>query len=194
MSKAEKRKRVCDIAAKLFVERGFEKTTTRDIASATGMNTSAIYYYFDDKESILYEILVRIMDKSLRRMREIAESDMDLKDKLNAVIKLHTEIYGIDPDTMELIVYNLKSLDRKHWKEIRDKQREYAKIVVKILDEMQKRGKIAPLNTTTCTFALFGMIQWAHRWYNPKGEITPDQLCDIFTHIFTKGTYLEQDE
>ena len=111
MSKAEKRKRICDIAAKLFVERGFEKTTTRDIASATGMNTSAIYYYFDDKESILYEILVRIMDKSLRRMREIAESDMDLKDKLNAVIKLHTEIYGIDPDAMELIVYNLKSLD-----------------------------------------------------------------------------------
>ena len=59
---------------------------------------------------------------------------------------------------------------------------------------MQKRGKIAPLNPTTCTFALFGMIQWAHRWYNPKGKITPDQLCDIFTHIFTKGTYLEQDE
>lgn len=194
MSKAEKRKRVCDIAAKLFVEKGFEKTTTRDIASATGMNTSAIYYYFDDKESILYEILVRIMDNSLRRMREIAESDMDPKDKLNAVIKLHTEIYGIDPDTMELIVYNLKSLDPEHWKEIRDKQREYAKIVVNILDEMQKRGKIAPLNTTTCTFALFGMIQWAHRWYNAKGEITPDQLCDIFTHIFTKGTYLEQDE
>jgi AcrR family transcriptional regulator len=51
MSKAEKRKEICDVATKLFVEKGFEKTTTRDIAGAAGVNTSAIYYYFEDKES-----------------------------------------------------------------------------------------------------------------------------------------------
>lgn len=193
MGKAEKRKEICDVAAKLFVERGFEKTTTRDIASAAGVNTSAIYYYFEDKESILYELLIDIMNNSLRQMRDIEKRDMSLQEKINAVIKLHTHVYGIDPNTMELIVYNQKSLNQEHWEELRDKQKEYSKIVVKILDEMQKKGKIVNLSTTACTFALFGMVQWAYRWYDPKGEIEPDKLCEIYTHIFTKGTYSGQE-
>jgi AcrR family transcriptional regulator len=194
MSKAEKRKKICDIATKLFVEKGFEKTTTRDIASASGMNTSAIYYYFEDKESILYNVLIDLMNNSLRQMREIERCDISLKEKINAVIKLHTQIYGIDPNTMELIVYNQKSLNREHWEELRLKQREYTKIVVRILDEMKEKGEIADLNTRACTVALFGMVQWAHSWYTPKGEIAPDQLCDIVTYIFTKGTYSDQKE
>ena len=109
MGKAEKRKEICDVAAKLFVERGFEKTTTRDIASAAGVNTSAIYYYFEDKESILYELLIDIMNNSLRQMRDIEKRDMSLQEKINAVIKLHTHVYGIDPNTMELIVYKVKT-------------------------------------------------------------------------------------
>ena len=100
MAKAKKRKEICDFAAKLFVERGFEKTTTRDIASAAGVNTSAIYYYFEDKESILYEALMDIMDTSLRQMQEIEKRDISLKEKMNAVIKLHTHVYGINRNTM----------------------------------------------------------------------------------------------
>jgi hypothetical protein len=133
------------------------------------------------------------MNDSLRQMRDIEKRDMSLQEKINAVIKLHTEVYGIDPNTMELIVYNQKSLNQEHWEELRDKQKEYSKVVVKMLDEMQKKGKIVDLNTTACTFALFGMVQWAYRWYDPEGEIEPDKLCDIYTHIFTKGTYSGQD-
>jgi AcrR family transcriptional regulator len=148
------------------------------------VNTSAIYYYFEDKESILYELLIDIMNNSLRQMRDIERHDMSLQKKINAVIKLHTQVYGIDPNTMELIVHNQKSLNQEHWEELKDKQKEYSKIVVKMLDEMQKKGKIVDLDTTACTFALFGMVQWAYSWYDPKGEIKPDKLCDIYTHIF----------
>ena len=193
MAKAKKRKEICDFAAKLFVERGFEKTTTRDIASAAGVNTSAIYYYFEDKESILYEALMDIMDTSLRQMQEIEKRDISLKEKMNAVIKLHTHVYGINRNTMELIAYNQRSLNREHWEELRDKQKEYSKIVVSILDEMQKKGEIVNLDATACTFALFGMVQWAHRWYDPTGDINPDQLCELYTQIFTKGTYSDQE-
>jgi AcrR family transcriptional regulator len=189
MAKAAKRKEICDIATKLFVEKGFEKTTTRDIAKASGINSSSLYYYFEDKEAILYEILIEIMNDSLEQMREIERSDMSLKEKVFTIIKLHTEIYGIDPIRMELIVHNQKSVSPEHWEEIKGKQKEYAKIVSRILSKMRDKEEIADLNPTACTFALFGMIQWSHRWYDPNGEIKPHQLTDMFARIFTRGVY-----
>jgi len=42
MLKSEKRKEICEIATKLFVEKGFEKTTIRDITRADGINSSVL--------------------------------------------------------------------------------------------------------------------------------------------------------
>lgn len=190
MSRELKRKEICAIAAGLFVEKGFEKTTIRDIARAGGVNSSALYYYFEDKESILYAILMEVMDTSLEQMREIEKSTLGPKDKIESVIKLHTQIYGVDPIRMGLIVFNQKSLNPEHWDELKSKQKEYSKIVAGILEQMNKNGEIAELDSMVCTFALFGMIQWAFGWYNPGGHIKPDKLWEIFTHIFTKGIYL----
>jgi len=192
MPKQQKRREICQIATRLFVEKGFEKTTIRDIAKAGHMNSSALYYYFEDKEAILYEILMEIMDTSLEQMREIAQSEVLPKEKIDAVIKLHTRIYGVDPVRMGLIVFNQKSLSVEHWEELKDKQRAYSDLVARILKEMRERGEIVDIDPTVCTFALFGMVQWAFGWYNPKGAISPDQLSDIFTHIFTKGIFDKQ--
>jgi TetR/AcrR family transcriptional regulator, cholesterol catabolism regulator len=187
MAKNRKRKEICETATKLFVEKGFEKTTIRDIARAGGINSSALYYYFEDKEAVLYRILIDIMDDSLERMRRIEQNKLSLKDKLFAVIKMHTEIYGVDPLRMELIVHNQKSLNPEHWEELKSKQKEYAKIVSGILSKMKERGEILDANPMACTFALFGMIQWSYSWYNSKGEIKPDNLSDLFTRLFMNG-------
>lgn len=190
----EKRKEICRIATELFVRKGFEKTTIRDIAKAGSMNSSALYYYFEDKESILYEILMEIMNTSLDQMRLIVESDLPPREKIDDVIRLHTEIYGVDPVRMGLIVFNQKSLNPEHWEELKGKQRQYTAMVAGILGEMKAQGEIEDLDPTVCTFALFGMVQWAFGWYNPNGSIRPDQLSDVFTRIFTKGIYSQGGE
>jgi len=190
MPKAEKRKEICKTAVKLFVEKGFEKTTIRDIARFTGINSSSIYYYFEDKESILYEILIDIMNDSLKKLRKIADSGIDLKEKIYAIIRMHTKVYGVDAVRMELITHNQKAITQEHWVELKSKQKEYAKIVAGIIFKMKAEGRIADLDPMVCTFALFGMIQWSYSWYKPDGRIKPDQLCDIFIQIFTENIFL----
>jgi len=189
MPKAKKRKEICGTATRLFVEKGFEKTTIRDIAREAGINSSSLYYYFEDKEAVLYEILIDIMDNSLEQLREIEQRKISRREKMYDVIKLHTRIYGVEAMRMALIVHNQKSISPEHWDEFRSKQKEYVKIVAGILSGMKKRGEIRDFNPMVCTFALFGMIQGSSRWYNPGGRIKPDQLSDMFTEIITKGVF-----
>jgi TetR/AcrR family transcriptional regulator, regulator of cefoperazone and chloramphenicol sensitivity len=49
---AEARERLLGVALRLFAEKGFAKTSTRDIAQEAGANLSAIKYYFGDKAGL----------------------------------------------------------------------------------------------------------------------------------------------
>ena len=48
----EARERLLGVALRLFVEKGFARTSTRDIAQEAGVNLSAIKYYFGDKAGL----------------------------------------------------------------------------------------------------------------------------------------------
>src|SRR6202034_3220267 len=50
---AERRREILAAARTLFAERGFDATTTRDLAAAADINDALIYRYFPDKHAIL---------------------------------------------------------------------------------------------------------------------------------------------
>ena len=50
----QRRKQIIDASVKLFVENGFHKTTTRQIAKASGFSIGSLYEYVASKEDVLY--------------------------------------------------------------------------------------------------------------------------------------------
>jgi len=52
--------RVLVTACELFVERGYEKTTMRDISKASGLGLGALYYYFNSKEDVVISFYEQI--------------------------------------------------------------------------------------------------------------------------------------
>ena len=49
-----RRRQIAAAAVKLFIEKGFHKTTTSQIAGASGFSIGSLYEYFASKEDILY--------------------------------------------------------------------------------------------------------------------------------------------
>jgi len=47
-----RKNRVYKVATKTLWQKGYNKTSVRDIAKATDMTTAGLYYYFKSKESI----------------------------------------------------------------------------------------------------------------------------------------------
>lgn len=56
-SGAETRAEILRVALKLFTEKGYEGTSTRDISSALGMTKSSLYYHFRNKEAIVASLM-----------------------------------------------------------------------------------------------------------------------------------------
>jgi AcrR family transcriptional regulator len=55
-----RRNQILDAAATVFAAKGFHRATTREIASAAGISEGTIYNYFDNKESLLIGLMVRL--------------------------------------------------------------------------------------------------------------------------------------
>jgi AcrR family transcriptional regulator len=56
-SAAETRDEIRRVAMELFTDKGFDATTTRDIAAALGMNQSSLYYHFKSKDEIVRSLM-----------------------------------------------------------------------------------------------------------------------------------------
>jgi AcrR family transcriptional regulator len=56
-ARAERRARILRAARKLFLRRGYDVTTMRDVAAAAGTSIGNLYFYFEDKEALLETLL-----------------------------------------------------------------------------------------------------------------------------------------
>jgi AcrR family transcriptional regulator len=56
------RERILDIALDLFIDKGFDKTSLREIAEKLGFSKAALYYHFASKDDILLALHARLHD------------------------------------------------------------------------------------------------------------------------------------
>lgn len=57
----EKKQHILDAAIGVFIENGFEETSMRQIASAAGLTTGAIYHHFKNKDELFYHAVKEAM-------------------------------------------------------------------------------------------------------------------------------------
>lgn len=82
----EARNRLLDAALPLFAERGFAKTSTREIAQAAQVNIASISYYFGDKHGLYRAVF---MDERLNPTidpRSFDSAAMGLEDSLRVLL------------------------------------------------------------------------------------------------------------
>lgn len=53
----ERKQEIVDTAARLFTERGYEQTTVREIVGELGVAQGLFYYYFKNKEEVLFAVV-----------------------------------------------------------------------------------------------------------------------------------------
>ena len=81
----ETKNKILDSATELFALKGFTAVTIRDIATAVGIKTGSIYYYYDSKEAIIGDVLSRFEQGYRDYFRWLAENNKEA-DSLEALM------------------------------------------------------------------------------------------------------------
>jgi AcrR family transcriptional regulator len=90
----ETRTRILEAALSVFRERGFERATMREIATAAGVAVGAAYYYFESKDAIVMAFYERSQGEMRPQIEALLERSKTLESRLRAVISTKFECFG----------------------------------------------------------------------------------------------------
>lgn len=188
LAKGERRNQeIFDTAAHLFANRGYARTSIRDLAEALGMQKSSLYHYFDSKEDLLHRMLDQFMDQALERIESLCGQDLPPLEKLAEFMRFYTHIYAGDRDRLMLLVNDLDCLTPQRKTQVVAKQRRYVAVIRSILAELKQAGLLADLPLPVLVFAFFGMVHYTPKWYRPDGAVSPEELGEVFRQVFCHG-------
>ena len=97
---------ILDVAFRLFIEKGYERTSIQYIIdNLGGLSKGAIYHHFRSKEDILVAVTDRMTEESNKMLVEIRDrTDITGKEKLKAIFKesvlrpVQDDIFTVAPD------------------------------------------------------------------------------------------------
>lgn len=131
-------------AEKLFAEKGFDATSTRDIAKSAGVNVSMISYYFGSKEKLFEEIFKVRMKEGQSYATEILENkEINEWEKLIRIIENYIKRVKTLPEFYTILqsVHTTESVGNEQILSfLRTSKIGYLKIYQRILEEGFENG------------------------------------------------------
>ncbi|EEM47841.1 TetR/AcrR family transcriptional regulator [Bacillus cereus] len=83
----ERRKEILETAERLFLKKGYTKTTVNDILKEIGIAKGTFYHYFKSKEEVMDEIIMRIIKEDVTKAKRIVSNpDIPVLDKLFKIL------------------------------------------------------------------------------------------------------------
>ncbi len=173
-------------AAKAFRRLGYHGATVEQIAAALHMKKGNLYYYFKNKEEILFACHQYSLDRLTQLLDEVEGSGVPADEKLRRLIVafVHTildELHGT------ALFLELEALSTAHLKTVIARRDTFDRGVRLVLEDGMAGGVFAPGDPKLLAFAMFGAVNWIPRWFNPDGPASSQQIADLFADFFIRG-------
>lgn len=172
------RGRLLHEAARLFREKGYERTTVRDLAAAVGIQSGSLFHHFRTKEEILKAVMVETIHLNTALMRRAMESEPTSRGRLRALVRSELEsINGQTGEAMAVLVFEWRSLSGPAQKEVLALRDIYEALWLEVLASLAADGTLKA-EPFVVRRMLTGALSWTVTWYRPQGGMSLDDLTD----------------
>ena len=177
-------------AARLFREKGFAATTTRDIAAAAGMRSGSPFYHFENKAALLFAVMEQGMHAALRLQSAALQAvppGVAPEAVLRTLVRAHFDVLlGRGSDFIPVMLYEWRSLSAAQRAGIAKLQRDYERAWADALQALASAGCIAA-DARIARLLMLGALNWSVQWYKPHQGATLDDLSDAVLRLFVAG-------
>ena len=188
-----KRDELIEIAAQQFKQSGYRATTLAEIGRKAGLDRATVYYYFGSKEELFRAILRTGVAANIEECVRISQDEsLDTVRKLEAIIGQLMRSY--DEHYPHMYVYLQEEMERiagekSEWAhEIMSQTRRFERIVLGLIAKAVEEGHLRrDIPVSIAANAIFGMLNWTHRWYQPGGTHDAGEVAGSFAAIFLDG-------
>lgn len=173
-------------AGELFWENGFRKTNIKQLAEKCGFEPGNLYYYFKNKEHILFEVLKTEIMQVVSAVEYLKDDNtMSPAERLRTMIKKHVEIATARPYRSSSLLFDtgLKEITNAHRQAITKIRDSYDATLRQIILDGIDSGDFAQVNVKIAGIAIASAILRTRLWFTTEGELSASQLGDILADL-----------
>lgn len=183
---ADRRVEILKSAAAAFRRRGYHGASVDEIASALAMTKGNLYYYFQNKEEILYACHDYSLDILLELLAEVEAAAAPPDEKLRRLVRAFVSIL-LDELQGTALTLDLEALSPPLLQRIIAKRDRFDRGVRAVIQQGMDAGVFAPGDPKMIAFAILGAVNWITKWFDPAGPMTSDQIGEAFADYLVGG-------
>ena len=182
----DRRIEILKSAAAAFRRRGYHGASVDEIASALDMTKGNLYYYFQNKEEILFACHDYSLDELLALMDHVqAESSApDVKLRKLILAFIHMMLDELQATALTL---DLQALSPLLMKRIITKRDRFDHGLRAIIQQGMDDGLFRPGDPKLIGFAIMGAVNWTTKWFDPAGPASSDEIGAAFAEYLVGG-------
>lgn len=173
-------------AAAAFRRFGYHGATVERIAATLPMKKGNLYYYFRNKEEILFACHQYSLDQLLALVDEVESSGLPPEARLRRLIVafVHTILDELGGTALFL---DLEALSPAHRRIVVARRDLFDQAMRRVLSEGIESGAFEPSDAKLLSFAILGAVNWIPRWYRRDGPSSSQTIADTFADYLIAG-------
>lgn len=184
----EKRKnQILEAAIQIFTKKGFEGSTTKEIAKRAKVSEGTIFRYFKTKKEILIHMLNILVEQTLFDFVEQIESGLEPEEAVKSLLKRHYKFMVNNQDLIKILIYEVqfhKDLKEKFYNDVLNRVLEFTS---NIIAETMPDSKVPPRTVAETMMGIFLGLTLVHTFKGAQVSREQEQVISDTMKIMTYG-------
>jgi TetR/AcrR family transcriptional regulator, cholesterol catabolism regulator len=167
---AKRRKEIFQASVHLFLNKGFNETSMREIAEAAGIGKSTLYDYFRNKDDILLSFAEDELDLLTHHLAEIAKQNMGVEEKFHQMLFAYMQYLAKNEDFYLKLSSQVQRLPPTSMERIQQKRHHLLDLLCRTIEDGIQEGCFRPVNALLATRVILTALTPAIYATRPSGS------------------------
>ena len=182
-----KKEAILDVATRLFLEKGYDATSTNDICNAAHINKPSLYYFFESKRHLFFSCHMRSIQTYLGPYLDQATSIPDPWERLHFIIREFTKMICRYPE-LKVLIHETMSIKDEYFTKIRTIWKRHYLLLKETISELRTKKVIeTDISPSRATLFLLGMMTWMTFWFDPNRKEEIDDMAESALRFALQG-------
>lgn len=155
-----------------------------DIAERLGITKGNLYYYFKDKQDILFQCHMRCMDISLRALAQVDPEERP--DQQLRGLLMHHLLGIIEGGIGGVLLTDLESLNDQQRAVYVARRDEFEEGVRHLIEAGMAQSVFSCTDVKLAGRTILGAINWVPKWYRPEGALAPEEIARAMSDMLLR--------
>ncbi|MBU4386722.1 MAG: TetR/AcrR family transcriptional regulator [Actinobacteria bacterium] len=190
--KAANEQAIKEAALKLFSEKGFYSTSTRELTEAAGVSKGTLYWYWSSKEEVAFSLVSDMLNDFLELIERARDEKGPAIERLEVLVRAVAELYYKETDYLRLL-WKFRAdrsyiFSRDYTEKVTSYYVRIRKALESLIEQGMKSGEFREVDSKQMAFILLGITEGLEvEWLENEEEFSMRDALEETMRIIISG-------